>query len=386
MHVCITKFKTMSLKKLRIAALLTFVILAAAACKKDEETTTYPSLEGNISIAGLEEFIDADGNRTLKLKPSGAVHPEDKEMGYCWKVTPLMDKYDTTRFQNGLDRAGNKSDGSFEYTIKDTLGTFTVYCYAFASGYTSTYAIGYTTVVRGGENGSITNTGIYDETREVEEELYRYVSIGNLDWINSNIYKNSPVDGIPFRKADVMADVFGVYYNHEDAIAACKSVGEGEWRLPSEEDWIEMVKYLVKDNDKAPEIKPYNTIYWDKEVNGTPTLGSQLMADGYFNSEQMWTYWPAVGDITNRSGLAFIPTGYANLGITPAVKAATEYPQAAFEGLYDYAAFWTSSDVEGEEGLAYYRYIYCNEPHFMIGKGSKESFGASVRCVRDNNK
>ena len=94
----------MSLKKFRIAGILTLGLLASLACKKEEETTSYPSLEGNISIVGLEEFIDASGDRVLRLKPSGAVHPEDKEMGYCWKVTPVMDKYDTTRFENGLNR------------------------------------------------------------------------------------------------------------------------------------------------------------------------------------------------------------------------------------------------------------------------------------------
>lgn len=374
----------MSLKKLRIAALITFSIFAAVSCKDEEETTSYPSLEGNISIVGLEEFVDANGNRTLKLKPSGAVHPEDKEMGYCWKITPLMEKYDTTRFENGLDRAGKASDGSFEYQLKDSLGTYTVYCYAFASGYSSTYAIAYTTLVRNGENGSITNTGVYDNGAEVSEDVYYYVSLGDIDCITTNVYKNNHAAGTPFRRSSVMTEIFGVYYNYDDAKHACESVGEGEWRLPSEEDWIKMVKYLVKDNANAPEIKAYNNIYWDKDVNGTPTLASQLMADAYFNSEQMWTYWPEVGDITNRSGLAMIPTGYASLGITPAVKSAADYPNAKFEGLFDYSVFWTSSEVEGEEGMAYYRYIYGNQPHFMIGKGSKEAFGASVRCVRDS--
>ena len=83
MHDCITKFKTMSLKTLKTAALLTLIILAAGSCKKDEETT-YPSLGGEISIEGLELFMDASSkeSRTLRLKPSGAIHPEGKEVGY----------------------------------------------------------------------------------------------------------------------------------------------------------------------------------------------------------------------------------------------------------------------------------------------------------------
>jgi hypothetical protein len=39
--------------------------------------------------------------------------------------------------------------------------------------------------------------------------------------------------------------------------------------------------------------------------------------------------------------------------------------------------------VEGEEGMAYYRYIIADRPEMLIGKGDVNTFGASVRCVRD---
>lgn len=382
MHDCITKFKTMSLKTLKTAALLTLIILAAGSCKKDEETT-YPSLEGEISIEGLELFMDASSkeSRTLRLKPGGAVHPEGKEVGYYWKVSPLMEKYDTTRYENGLGKDGKPSDGTFEYPIKDTLGTFTVYCYAYASGYSNTYAVSYTTLVKGGENGSITGSGIYDDTYKVTGTSYRYIIAGNQDWINSNISEDTA--GTPFRNADAMAEVFGRYYNYEDAVQVCSQLPGGNWRLPTEQDWINLANWLLKDNADAPEVKEYEDIFWDKEKNGTPTIASQLMADASFNTMKMWTYWPAVGSISNRSGLAFIPTGYANLGVTPAVKSGTGYPDASFEGVYDYSVFWTADEVEGESDMAYYRYIVGSQPHFMISKGNKESFGASVRCVRD---
>ena len=388
MHVCITKFKTMSLKTLKTTGLLTLAFLAALSCKKEEETATLPYLEGDISIVGLEEFMDAstENSRTLRLKPSGAVHPEGKELGYCWKVAPLMTKFDTTRFENGTDKrngGGKPSDGSFEYVIKDSLTTYTVYCYAFASGYTSSSAMSYTTLVKSGDNGSITNSGIYDDTFEIKGSSYRYITLGDRDWINSNVFEDSRY-GVPFRNADPMSGVFGRYYNYEDAVNVCKSIGNGEWYLPTENDWINMVKWTVRGNEKAPEINEFSNIYWDKEVNGTPTIAAQLMVNARFNAEDMWTYWPAVGDINNRSGLAFLPTGYANLGVTPtpAVKSGADFPEATFEGLYDYSVFWTADEVEGEEDMAYYRYIFGNQPHFMIGKGNKKTFGASVRCVR----
>ena len=83
-----------------------FAALAIFACKKQEEDTL-PSLTGSLKINGVEAFISADGDsRTITVKPSGAVHPEGKDIGYYWKVSPLMTSYDTTRYENGLNKNG----------------------------------------------------------------------------------------------------------------------------------------------------------------------------------------------------------------------------------------------------------------------------------------
>ena len=36
-----------------------------------------------------------------------------------------------------------------------------------------------------------------------------------------------------------------------------------------------------------------------------------------------------------------------------------------------------------EDGMAYYRYLICDQSDMMISKGDPEAFGASGRCVRD---
>jgi uncharacterized protein (TIGR02145 family) len=84
----------------------------------------------------------------------------------------------------------------------------------------------------------------------------------------------------------------------------------------------------------------------------------------------MWQYWPAVGNITNKSGFSAIPAGFANL------------ESNIFSGQYEYATFWTATEVEGNSKEAYYRYIICDEPDVFTGKGNKQSFGASVRCIK----
>ena len=93
------------------------------------------------------------------------------------------------------------------------------------------------------------------------------------------------------------------------------------------------------------------------------------MGNAYFNGNLMWDYWPAVGDITNASGLSMIPAGY--------------YSNAQFKGLNEYAIFWTADSVKDEEGMAYYRYVICDQPEFQLGKGEEKTFGANVRCVRE---
>ena len=160
-------------------------ILSIISCNKDEDTTTAPSLEGSLKIEGTKIFIGADKtSRTITLKPSGGVHPEGKTLGYYWKVSPVMTSYDTTRYENGLNKKGEESDGTFTYEIKDSLGTYTIYCYAYASGYTGLSTYAYTTIVRGGVQPegsdievSITNTGVADSCTPIEGTDYYYTTI-----------------------------------------------------------------------------------------------------------------------------------------------------------------------------------------------------------------
>ena len=107
------------------------------------------------------------------------------------------------------------------------------------------------------------------------------------------------------------------------------------------------------------------------------------MTDASFNEVKMWEYWPAVGELTNSSGLCMIPTGFSNLGVK---SADGSFPNATFKVVYEYATFWTADKPEDKEDMAYYRYIFCDQPDLMIGEGDTKAFGASVRCVRDSIK
>ena len=331
--------------------------VAAVSCKKDEEAEALPSLGGFLSFyAPL--FIEP--GQTLTMTPTGVIHPEDEGLGYYWRVSPAMNDNDTTRLENGLSPEGNESDGSFTYKFPDSLAVYIVKCYAFASGYTGKSGEKYVTTVKPGLDGSLTNTGIIDSDSHItyEDGDYYYTAIGSYEWFRNNLAAGK--GGAPYSNAEIMTKVFGRFYNYEEALTACP---EG-WRLPTEEDWLKLGESLGASAEKYGTIKG---------------IAPKLMADAQFNGVTMWDYWPNVGTLTNSSKFSAVPAGYMNLG----EEVNGKYPEANSYGVYEYAAFWTADSVEGEDSMAYYRYIVDNQPDLFITKGDKKNLGASVRCVRD---
>lgn len=342
-----------------------FAVTAAAtviSCKEDDDLEASPVLNGSLTFS-IPAFIHP--NDVFTMTPKGLSHPDGKGIGYSWKVTPGMETSDTTRLESGLSPDGKPSDGSFTYQFPDSLGTFTIGCYGFAEDYTSSYASSYTITVQGGLNGSVKGTGIlsFESKIGVDGTDYYYVYHNGLDWFRNNLA--NPAYGVSFTNSDAMLTVFGNYYSYEEAVKACP---EG-WRLPTDAEWVALAN-SVKPESKGAVGEPINNIAAD------------FMGNVTFNGSDMWEYWPNVGDITNTSKLAAIPAGYVNLGER---SDDGTYPTASFFGIYEYAVFWTADKVEGDDNMAYYRYIICDQPDMQVGKGDIKTFGANVRCVRESD-
>ncbi len=348
----------MSFHKLSRLLLIAGSLLAFASCKEKEETTVSPALSGALTF-NIDSYISP--GEEVTLTPSGITHPDGKIVGYKWKVTPGMDEAKTTRDENGLGPDGKESDGSFTYKFpngQDGLKTYTVTCTAFAAGYSSSYTSIYVTVVMPGLNGSLTGTGIMGIDKiNVDGIDYHYTEHNGLEWLRSNLA--NPAYGVPYGNSKAISEILGRYYSHEEAEQACPD----GWRLPTDREWRE----LAAEINGGSVTEEYRTI---------PGIAAALMADAKFNGKAMWEYWPEVGEITNKGKIAAIPTGYANLG----EKEGDSYPMASFKGIYEYAVFWTAD--KSEDGMAYYRYLYCDQPDMFIGKGDTKTFGANVRCVR----
>jgi uncharacterized protein (TIGR02145 family) len=322
----------MNLRKF-ILILSAFAVITVS-CKDDDDTATKPSLSGDLRISGLPEFVEP--GQTCTLTPTGIKHPDGDPVGYYWKISPTETKYDTTDVK--------------VFTFTDTLQTCTIYCCAYADGYSSSSLTTYATVVKGGKDGSI--TGIEYPEESVDGNNY-YTTVGTQTWSFNNVGVGP--EGLGYRESDIMSYVLGRYYSYEEAVNVCGKLGS-DWKLPSKEDW-EILEAYVSD-----------------QIATDPTYGKSvaaaLLGDAAFNTITMWEYWPTLGTITNSTGMGIIPTGYANLA------------SKTFDGLYSYATFWTSTPAESDENLAYCKYIYCDQPDVFTAKVDKKTFGASVRCIR----
>lgn len=370
-----------------IAAAL--AVLAVAACKKEEdETETLPSFSGQLSFEA-EPYIKK--GVTLTLKPSGPVHPEGKGIGYYWAVPNVTENNDTTKLETDDPK---EKDGTAVIKFPDEIGTYTVSCTAFASGYYNTSVNKYVTVVDKDESlidiskGYTGEYGTCTDTRDGRS--YKTVTIGNTtEWFAENLKysglsENGGADkiGIAYENAEAMSDIFGRYYSWEEATDKENPVCPEGWRIPDAEDWLDManaVDRMVRENsdteDGQESEEAGNTGFTEEDTDYEGITGA-MMVEACFNSEdnEMWDYWPDV-NITNLSGLSMIPCGFANLS-----KTAEGNPIGSFETVNLYAAFWTA---ESEEDKAMFRYIYWDTPVLQLGQASKTDFAATVRCVRD---
>ena len=361
-------------RNIRTVIAAALAIFAAAACKKDDEDEeVLPSLSGQLRFEA-ESYISKGAK--LTMTPSGVTHPEGKGLGYYWSVSPLTEKNDTTKFETDAPSV----TGTFSYEFPDSLGTFKVTCSAFASGYYSTSSSKYVTTVDPEESLIDMELGYEGEygsmTDDRDGRTYRTVQAGNLEWFAENLAYAGTEDepcGLPYYNAEAMSDVFGRYYTWNEAMEACPD----GWHLPSEEDWLDLGNAL---KDGEAELAAFNI------MEGIP---GKMMVEASFNSEenQMWEYWPDV-KITNESGLAVIPCGFANISYDEKGRRVGTFDS----DYYLFAAFWSSDEYNaqtdaiepsGEDGEAFYRYIYWNAPVLQINYASKDSFATTVRCVRD---
>lgn len=327
-------------------------VFVMTSCKeKEKEAEVLPSISSTLGF-NVQSFV-LPGQK-LEIEPLG-LENETMDIGYYWTASPIRTARDTTRCLG--DPAS--VTGKYSFVVPDTLCTITFSCGAFAEGYTTKTATRTSMIVNPGLGKSITDDGIgegdeiFTDPRDGKEYYYR--TIGGREWFVRNLsYAQS---GASYYDCPALDDIFGRYYSWNEAVVACPD----GWRLPTDEDWLSMVKYAgYSGNNPA-----------------TDFLGAagSIMVDAKFNGTRMWEYNPEV-KITNRTGFCALPTGYVS-----AANAGNRY-----HGEMEYAVWWTSETerIEGDEAeRGVYRMINVKKPDIMRGNTHKTGFLATVRCVRN---
>lgn len=321
--------------------------MAFVSCKKDKDgtTTTADSLKGSLAFS-MPGYVTR--GEEFSLTPSGVTNPTGS-VGYYWTRSWLKDK-DTTKLENG------EGNGSFSFRTPSETGKYTVSCIAFAKGYYTSSGSKTFYVVNPELNTTVTGLGIDPDTdRKLvdgrDSKTYYAAPAGGKVWMMMNLAYSGT--GASYEGCPAMDNLFGRFYTWNEAKDACPS----GWHLPSDAEWTAL----------ANSVAPAGTVFTEGE--DFKGISGDLMADARFLDEKMWVFWPEV-NITNRTRFSAIPAGYAT----------DTGERSRFKGRNSYAAFWTSDSAENN-GI--YRYFYVSKPDVMTARGDKESFRASVRCVKD---
>ncbi|MBO6248259.1 MAG: hypothetical protein J6N54_05555 [Bacteroidales bacterium] len=314
-------------------------VLTACHKEKDSSSTVSPYLDGTLKFS---MSLFALPGQEFSLTPSGASNPSGEGVGYCWYCSWITER-DTVKTPTGV------GDGSWSFTAPESTGTYTVHLMAFAPNYSALNTSQSFTVVDPSLNGSLKGAGYQaDSVKFIDPRdgaTYYLATTGGKVWMQNNLYFTGK--GVSYEYSPAMDKIAGRLYNWNEAKEACP---EG-WHLPSDAEFTAMVGSSVE--------------------KGETVVGSagDLMADVTFNDAKMWTFWPEV-KISNKAKFSAAPFGYA----------VDQDGAQKYYGTNSYAAFWTS-DSEGDAGL--YRYIYVSKNNIYSAWGDKQSFRASVRCVKD---
>ena len=338
-------FKTekMKLRNILIPG-LTMVLLILPSCHhKSSDSSSYSYLSGSLSYSIPTYIFPGD---EFILTPSGVTNPTAGTLGYYW-YSSWDTARDTTKTETG------SGDGSWDVIVPEEIGSYTITGVAYATGYYTSSTTKTIYVVDPTVNVSLTGAGYQtDSTTLVDTRdggTYYLASTDGSTWTQNNLYYTN--SGASYENSPAIDAIYGRLYTWTEAMEACPD----GWHLPSDAEFAALAGAYVEGSS----FKAGETFYGAAGV---------LMADAYFLGSKMWTFWPEV-KINNNSKFSAIPVGYA----------IDQEGSLRFQGNNSYAVFWTSDEDEDGD----YRYIYVDKNNVYMAMGDKDSFRASVRCVKD---
>ena len=217
------------------------------------------------------------------------------------------------------------------------------------------------------------NTSILDEKiKDIDGNTYNIIKIGEQYWTVENLKTRSLNDGSPIALIDncfewgtagnfetpaynyLDFDADGAWYNWY-AIGTKKLAPEG-WRVPTDEDWTRLEKYLISSGHN-----------WDGSTSGNKIAKSMAANTAWKGHESNG----AIGnDLSknNKSGFSARPGGYIS-----------SYCNSNYFDNYGY--WWGSAydDLSAHVYSLYYNADYLH--HHICSKG----YGFSVKLIKEEN-
>jgi len=186
------------------------------------------------------------------------------------------------------------------------------------------------------------NSGVFTDSRD--EQVYRWVRIGNQIWMAENL--NYSVR----RGSARWGNNYGLMYNWKTA----KKVAPPGWHLPSDEEWQELELTLGISQSEI-----------NKTYSGDRSSGNV----GYhLKSRSGWQFYMQAGNGDDKYGFTALPGGYSH-GHTG---------RFMYYGTAIY--FWTSTAIDNQNAHA-----RALESNFNgIGRDNmQKEHGCYIRCVKD---
>ena len=309
------------MKKHIIVSVLFLASLLPVACNKSSSTTTTkPSLYG-LSMNQAPAYVAQNAVLTFKAEVGGIYTSDGTSpvVGLYWQVG--------TGQKDTLTLDVSKSNP--EYTCKtDTLGSYTVFCYAFSG--TDYYTTSVSSSFR-----AIDPENVLTDVAAADE-----ITVNGKTWKTKN--QSHDTMGLSFRNSPIMDGIIGRMFSWEEAQTVCPD----GWHLPT--------------------VAEFEASFADEDgvINA-----ADLMADASFLDQKMWEYFPQM-PISNKYGFNALPLGYID-------TLDTFY---TYEKYGEYAMWWTADEYE-DAGT--YLYIYKEYPEVRQYHGDKNSLAMAVRCVKD---
>lgn len=337
--------KSVKIKYFIIVA-IAVVSVSVSCSKNNKESSTVPSLEGTLS-ADVPLF--ALTGSTLQLHASGITYPETG-VAYGW--------YNATFISDTL------WGQSVEFTVPDTLNTFSITLVAKAKGYYQSSLSKEITFIKKGYGKSLTGfPEPKDSIKDARDGQWYYIKeIGSLIWFTNNL--NWTGAGEAYGKADDAGYLLGRLYTWNDATGGVSKSGLGQgpqgvcppgWSIPTNEDWEDLGKNL----------NGGNSVVFRDDWTG---LAPKVMVKAFLNElHEFWEY-NGLFEPTNDFGWNAISAGSSTDGYN------------RYSGIYKYGFWWSSTEYGSNKSQ--YRYIYYDQNTFPMNFTSKDGFAASVRCVK----